>query len=77
MGMAMAEPKPILSTITQINHQEQERIQPSYRVLQQGCGQTSKKPRKAFTLRGFGVTHRSAHLQGKRYQKPPSSCNNI
>jgi hypothetical protein len=75
--MAMTEPRLILSTISQINHQEQERIQSSYRMFQQGCGQISKKPGKVFSLRGFGMTHSGAHLQGKRPQKPPSSCNNI
>ncbi len=55
MGMAMTEPRLILSTISQINHPEQERIQSSYRESQQASGPTSKKPRKPFTLGGFCV----------------------
>ena len=44
MGMAMTEPRLILSTISQIKHQEQERIQPSYRLSLKASGQSSKSP---------------------------------
>ena len=51
--MAMAEPKLSLSTITQIQIHEQLRMPRSYRFM--GCKRehATKKPRKAFTLRGF------------------------
>jgi hypothetical protein len=51
--MAMTEPRLILSTISQINNQEQDRIKPCYPLSLLASEQTSKKPRKAFTLWGF------------------------
>ncbi len=49
----MAEPKLSLSTISQIQIHEQLRMPRSYRFM--GCKRehATKKPRKAFTLRGF------------------------
>jgi hypothetical protein len=42
--MAMTKLKLILSTISQINNQEQDRIKPSYPLSQQASYQRTKNP---------------------------------
>ncbi len=44
LGMAMTKLKLILSTISQINNQEQDRIKPSYPLSQQASYQRTKNP---------------------------------
>jgi hypothetical protein len=57
--MAMTEPRLILSTISQINNQEQDRIRSSYPLSLLASGQTSKNPARlspcgALSLAGCG-----------------------